>query len=107
MPNINEEAVRKIITTPRGKALVVLPVVDGRPHPLHALYTKGCLAVMEEMIRGGRLRIGEFLGRVKVLALTERDFQGIDIGASVANINTREELQRLLAAKLQGKNHEK
>jgi molybdopterin-guanine dinucleotide biosynthesis protein A len=107
MPDISEDAVRKIITAPRGGALVVLPMVGGRPHPLHALYTRDCLAIMEEMIRGGRLRIGEFLGKVKVLALSERDFEGIDISASVANINTRDELLSLRAAKLQGKNNEK
>jgi len=37
MPDISVDAVRKIVTAPRGGALVVLPVVDGRPHPLHAL----------------------------------------------------------------------
>ncbi len=94
MPDIKEEAVRKIITAPRGSALAVLPHVGGRAHPLHALYTKGCLPVMEEMVKAGQLRIGAFLEKVEFLALGEEDFPGIDIRASVANINTRGELER-------------
>jgi len=98
MPDISEAAVRRVIEARRGKALVVAPLVGGRLHPLHALYTKGCLPCMEEMIKKGDLRIGAFLEKVEVMTLLERDFPGIDINASVANMNTREELERLRAA---------
>lgn len=93
MPDIREDAVRKIIETPRGEALAVMPRIGGRLHPLHALYHRDCMAPMEEMIKSGELRIRTFLERVKVLTLTEKDFKGIEIGASVANINTPRELK--------------
>ncbi len=95
MPFISEDAVRRIIETPRDGALVVLPRTKGRLHPLHALYQKDCIPLMEEMIRRGDLCIGDFLSKVRILALQEEDFAGVDIGASVANINTPEDLDGL------------
>ncbi|MFQ5354382.1 MAG: molybdenum cofactor guanylyltransferase [Thermodesulfobacteriota bacterium] len=92
MPDINAEAVTRVISTPLESAGAILPFIEGRPHPMHALYHRDCLGPMEEMIKSGNLRITDFLNKIAVKRLTEKDFTGLNIEASVANINTREEL---------------
>jgi len=94
MPDINKEAVKRLISTPADDSLVIIPFIGKRLHPMHALYDKRCLEPMEEMIKAGNLRITAFLERVKVKRLTEVDFKGLEIEASVANINTRQELNQ-------------
>lgn len=76
----------------------VVPHVGGRLHPMHAVYNKTSMALMEEMIKARELRIGDFLKRVRVLELTEEffDARGVgDIAESVVNVNTAEDLERL------------
>ncbi len=92
MPDINAGAVQRLISTPAEGALVVVPFIGGRLHPMHAMYDKRCLDPIEEMIKKKDLRIMTLFDRVKVKRLTESDFKGVDIEASVANINTRQEL---------------
>lgn len=92
MPDINAEAVTRVISTPLEGAQAAIPFIKGRPHPMHALYHKDCLRPMEEMIRSGNLRITDLFKRIEVRKLTEEDFMGLDINGSIANLNTREEL---------------
>jgi len=94
MPDINKEAVKRLISTPADDSLVIIPFIGNRLHPMHALYDKKCLKPIEAMIKAGNLRITAFLEQVKVKRLTEVDFKGLDIEASVANINTRQELSQ-------------
>jgi molybdopterin-guanine dinucleotide biosynthesis protein A len=93
MPDIRPEAVKKLISTPSEDALVVIPYINGRLHPMHALYDKRCLAPIEKMIKKGELRIMTLFDEIKIKKLTEDEFSGVDIAASVANINTRQELK--------------
>ncbi len=93
MPDINTEAVRRVITTPLDDALAVVPFISRRLHPMHALYSQECLTPIEEMIKAGNLRIMDLFKKIKIKRLTEADFKGLDIRGSVANINTQEELR--------------
>ncbi|MFQ5480633.1 MAG: molybdenum cofactor guanylyltransferase [Thermodesulfobacteriota bacterium] len=93
MPDIKAEAVRRVISTPLNNALAVVPFIDGKAHPMHALYHRDCLEAIKEMITSGNLRITEFLESIEVKRLFKDDFKGIDIQKSVANINTVEELR--------------
>jgi len=93
MPDIKASAVKRLISTPREDALVIIPYINGRLHPMHALYDKRCLAPIEEMIKKGELRIMGLFDEIKIKKLTEAEFSGVDIAASVANINTRQELK--------------
>jgi len=98
MPDIKAEAVKRLISTPHDDALVIIPHINGRLHPMHALYDKRCLAPIEEMIRKGELRIMSLFDGIKIKKLTEDEFSGVDIAASVANINTRQELKNRTSA---------
>jgi len=93
MPDIKASAVRRLISTPHDDALVIIPYINGRLHPMHALYDKRCLAPIEKMIKKGKLRIMNLFQEIKIKKLTEDEFSGVDIAASVANINTRQELK--------------
>ncbi len=92
MPDIKADVIKRLISTSAEDALVIIPLIGGRLHPMHALYDKKCLAPIEKMIKKGELQIMPLFDKVKVKTLTEDDFKGLDIRASVANINTRQEL---------------
>ena len=93
MPLLDEASIRVIIG--RAGLDAVVPYVDGRFHPMHALYSRRCMRAIEEMIKDGDLKINNLLERVMVRKLTVDDFKGAAIWASVENINTPEDLSRI------------
>jgi molybdopterin-guanine dinucleotide biosynthesis protein A len=78
---------------------VVMPVVDGRPEPLHAVYRRvACLSAIRESLAAGRQRLIAFLDRVRVLYLDEQELKRIDSELrSFFNTNTPEELEQARA----------
>ena len=84
---------------------VVIPVVEDRPEPLHAVYRRApCLAAIDAALAAGQRRLIAFLDRVKVKYLSESDLRAADPGLqSFFNTNTPEELEqaRALAARLE------
>jgi len=94
MPFLNEDAVR-LISSIRGYD-AVMPDIGGRLHPLHALYSRRCMKTVEEAIRGGKLKISDLLRSLSVKRLSREDFKNIPIDSSVENINTMEDLQRVI-----------
>ena len=73
---------------------IVIPVLDGRPEPTHALYSKKCLPPMEESIRTGRLKITGFFDSVAVKYVSQETVEGIDPDRwSFFNVNTEEQLE--------------
>lgn len=91
MPFLDPLAIKKVVAT-GGVYDVVLPFTGGMLHPLHAMYSRRCTPVMEEMIKGGNLKITDFLDKVRVKRLTIEDFGAIQIERSVENVNTKDEL---------------
>lgn len=98
MPLLDMAVVRKVASAIDGYDAAV-PFIGGRLHPLHAVYSKRCLKTIEAMIKDGNLRITELFDRIKTRTLTEEWFQGMDAGRSVENVNTKEELERLLGSR--------
>ena len=73
---------------------IVIPVLDGWPEPTHALYSKKCLAPMEESIRAGRLKITGFFGSIAVKYVPQETVEEIDPGRwSFFNVNTQRNLE--------------
>lgn len=95
MPFIDRGCIKKVIKERGGAYDAFIPFVDGRYHPMHALYSKRCMRPIESMIKEGNLRITDLIERIRVKKLTEDDFNGLPIRASVMNINTMEELEGL------------
>lgn len=93
MPLLDEASIKVIVA--RAGLDAVVPYIDGRLHPMHALYSKRCMRTIEEMIKAGDLKINNLLERLAVRKLTVEDFKGAPIGTSVENINTPYDLSRI------------
>ena len=81
----------------------VVPMLDGRPEPTHAAYSKTCLPHIESRLRTNELKIARFFDEVRVSyipqqVLDERDPEHL----SFFNVNTQEDLDLALALVEQG-----
>lgn len=94
MPLLNPAAIRKVVQS-ATKTDVVVPYIDESFHPMHAAYSKRCVKPIEEMLKTNDLRIHRLLEKVRVKKLLLEDFGNIAIKESVANINTKEDLEKL------------
>ena len=83
---------------------VVVPVLDGRPEPTHAAYSKTCLPFIERRLQADDLKIARFFEEVRVRFVPEEVIDRLDPGRlSFFNVNTQQELDRALALVAQGK----
>ena len=74
---------------------VVVPVVDGRPEPTHALYSKVCLPHIERRLEADELKIIGFFEEVRVRYVSETELDRLDPERlSFFNVNTQEDLDR-------------
>ncbi len=97
MPFINMNLVRYLVLLSTGYD-VVMPYVGEEAEPLHAVYSKACLAAVQDSIEAGERRIVSFLPRVRVRDVREDEIQILDPEfASFFNVNTREDLDRMKA----------
>ncbi len=73
---------------------VVVPRSPTGLEPLHAVYSAGCLPVVERSIREGRLKLSSFYPEVSVRVVEGRELKRLDAeGLSWFNINTAEDLE--------------
>ena len=91
-----DPAVITQFTSRRASADIVMAKLAARLHPMHALYGKGCLPVLEQMIRARQLKIQEMLSHpsLRVQYVTEADLLTIDPSRrSFHNVNTPADLE--------------
>lgn len=91
-----DRAVISQFTSRRTSADIVMAKLAGRLHPMHALYSKRCLPVIEQMVLARQLKIQKILSCESLLVqyVTEADLAGIDpSGRSFQNVNTPEDLE--------------
>jgi len=105
MPFLNDRVISLIVNT--GRAFdAALPCSDGHSHPLHALYSKGCLKAMTESLERGEKSIMRFIKSLpsdRVRLISEEEIRVIDPETdSLLNMNTPEELEGVLG-KIRGK----
>jgi len=94
MPFLNQGVIAQF-TSRRGTADIVMARLADRLHPMHALYSKRCLPVLEQMIQARKLKIQELVSQpsLRVQYVTETDLSSIDpSGRSFYNVNTLEDL---------------
>ena len=73
---------------------VVIPRVNNLPEPLHAIYSKRCLNILEEMIEQGDLKVVNLLRRAKVRYVEKSEIDAYDPEhLSWFNINTPDDLK--------------
>ena len=91
-----DHAVISQFTSRRSIADIVMAKLATRLHPMHALYGKRCLPVMEKMIHSQQLKIQEIVldASIRVQYITEADLLTIDpFGRSFYNVNTPADLE--------------
>ena len=82
---------------------VVVPRLNGRPEPLHAIYSKSCLDPIESRLKRQDLKIALFFEEVRVAYVDEEDLDLFDPDRlSFFNVNTQEDLDRALLLDAQG-----
>jgi molybdopterin-guanine dinucleotide biosynthesis protein A len=93
MPFLNRELLRHLIGE-SANVDAVIPCLGGQPEPLHALYSKACLAPMERMLQAGQLKIAPLFEAVRVRYVDEEAIDRIDPRhLSFFNINTQADLK--------------
>jgi molybdopterin-guanine dinucleotide biosynthesis protein A len=96
MPFLNRELLCHLIGESSNVDAVV-PLLGGQIEPLHALYSKACLAPMEQMVRAGNLKIAPLFEAVRVRYVDEGTIDRIDPRhLSFFNINTQADLQEAM-----------
>ena len=94
MPFLNPSLLRYMASL-RSEVDAVVPVLQGRPQPTHALYSKNCALQMEERLKANDLRLSGFLDGIPVRYLLKEEISEFDPqGLSFFNVNTPEDLQR-------------
>lgn len=91
-----DQAVIAQFTSRRATADIVMAKLAARLHPMHALYGKRCLPVLEQMIQARQLKIQELVphASLRVQYVTETDLFSIDpSGRSFQNVNTPTDLE--------------
>jgi len=95
LPFVDAEILRRLAAIGAGFEAVV-PEVDGRRHPLCALYDRSCLAEARACLEAGERRMEDLLARVRVRAVAPREVQPARLERAVINVNTPEEYRRAL-----------
>jgi molybdopterin-guanine dinucleotide biosynthesis protein A len=81
----------------RGGWDAVVPVVEGRPEPTHAVYSRRCLPAIEARLRAQELKISGFFEDVAVRYVPEDEVRRFDPDLlSFFNVNRPEDLARAL-----------
>ena len=103
MPFLNVDLLRHMLSLRKGCDAVV-PVVDGRPEPTHAVYYRGCLSSIESRLQADDLKITRFFDEVRVRYVTQEEIAGFDPEyLSFFNVNTQEDLDRALTLAAEGR----
>jgi len=74
---------------------VIVPNTSDGLEPLHAIYSKGCLKPIKNLISRGNLKIVDFFTEVTVVYVSEREILKYDpMLVSFLNVNTMEDLRQ-------------
>ena len=92
MPWLNPDLLTYMISQ-RHTADIIVPRWHKFPEPLHAIYSKACLAPIQANLEAKRLKITRFFNKVSVNYLDNEKIREVGgNGRSFANINTPEDL---------------
>ena len=93
MPLLNQALLRYMIQISADFDLVV-PRLGDMVEPLHAIYSKGCLAPIEGLLKEGNLRVSQLFPHVRVRYVEAEEINRFDPRhLSFFNINTQADLQ--------------
>jgi len=97
MPFLNPGLISYLCAQAGEEWDVVVPCLDQGLEPLHAVYRKSALAVIEENLRGGQKKISTCFEQLRVKKVTQAEIGKIvpDL-ITFCNINRHEDLQDLI-----------
>ena len=104
MPFLKGSVIRYLIQKIDNYDVVVPKTKDGL-QPLHAIYSKNCLAPIRRIMEQKQFKIIDFYPMAKVKIVEENEFRSLDLAReSFLNVNTPEELRLIREPKgiLQG-----
>ena len=94
MPFLNQGLLRYMIELSADSDMVI-PRLGNQVEPLHAVYTKNCLASIENLIKQDKLNISELCRLVRVRYVEAEEIEGFDpMHLSFFNINTKADLKK-------------
>lgn len=103
MPFLNLSLIGRMLAL-RERMDVVVPLIDGRPEPTHALYSKACLPFIEPKLLERQLKISGFYDQARVHYVPEEEVASMDPQfLSFFNVNTPEDLDKALDLAAQGR----
>ena len=103
MPFLNADLLSAMFAARAGCDAVV-PTLDGRPEPTHALYSKACLPHIERRLQAGDLKIARFFDDVNARYFAREEVDALDPERlSFFNVNTSADLDRALALAADGR----
>ena len=93
MPFLSPNLYRALLSN-RDRYDAVVPIVDGRPEPVHAAYSRACLGPIGDKLVANDLKIAGFFQNVSVRYFSEDELRAIDPNLlSFFNINTQQDLE--------------
>ncbi len=93
MPFLNEDVIIHMLKH-LGDSDIVIPKIHGWLEPLHAFYSKTCLAYIEGLLAEDDLKILNFLHKAKVVEIGEEELVCFDPELRfIMNLNTPEDLE--------------
>lgn len=96
MPFLNAGLIKYMIDSADAYDALV-PEIDNQLHPLCGLYSRDCLAVIEEMLAQNRRDVRSIFPKLKVRYLAKEELEKFDQGLlSLVNINTKDEYEKSL-----------
>jgi molybdopterin-guanine dinucleotide biosynthesis protein A len=93
MPFLNPGLIGRLVAWAEGRD-AVLPIVDGRPQPMHAVYRREpCLRAIDDALARGDRRMISFLNGLEVYRPGQAELEPFDPGLhSFFNVNTAQDM---------------
>jgi molybdopterin-guanine dinucleotide biosynthesis protein A len=92
MPFLQNDLIRHMVEI-KGDFDAVIPKVDWKIEPLHAIYTKNCLPAIKKLIDAQGYQIIKFFDDIRVRYVNEQEIRSFDSELrSFLNVNSPEEL---------------
>jgi len=96
MPLIETRLIKYMLSIP-ARTQIIIPWMNGRFEPLHAVYNRSLLPLVKVLIQRGRLSMLGLLEIVPFYTVKEREvFNNCKSPRCLENFNTRSEFERLM-----------
>jgi len=97
MPFLNINLLRFLLDSAQSFDAVI-PRIGDKIEPLHAVYSKNCIPVLEEQISKGKLKISDLFNEINVRYVEAEEIERYDPQhLSLFNINSEADLKRAKA----------